>query len=202
MFVLTKSKKKASSRQQIAIKGVDQDVLLLPNHEYRAVLQVSALNFELKSEAEQDALIDTYQSFLNSLSSDLQILVRVRELDMDKYLANFRRRGESERDDVYRVQAENYIKFVSKMVTTNKILTRHFYVVVPLSGETDFGIVGEQLALNVDIVSKGLARMGMHSNRLSSLELLELFYSFYNPVDAKRQPLTEQTLQLLTEGYI
>lgn len=202
MFVLTKSKKKASSRQQIAIKGVDQDVLLLPNQEYRAVLQVSALNFELKSEAEQDALIDTYQSFLNNLSSDLQILVRVRELDMDKYLANFRRRGESERDDIYRVQAENYIKFVSKMVTTNKILTRHFYVVVPLSGETDFGIVGEQLALNVDIVSKGLARMGMHSNRLSSLELLELFYSFYNPVDAKRQPLTEQTLQLLTEGYI
>ena len=202
MFVLTKSKKKASSRQQIAITGVDQDVLLLPNQEYRAVLQVSALNFELKSEAEQDALIDTYQSFLNSLSSDLQILVRVRELDMDKYLANFRRRGESERDDIYRVQAENYIKFVSKMVTTNKILTRHFYVVVPLSGETDFGIVGEQLALNVDIVSKGLARMGMHSNRLSSLELLELFYSFYNPVDAKRQPLTEQTLQLLTEGYI
>ena len=202
MSILAKSKKKVSSRQQIAIKGVDQDILLLPGDEYRAVLRVSALNFELKSEAEQDTLIDTYQSFLNSLSSDIQILVRVRELDMDKYLANFRRRSELEQDTVYKAQAENYIKFVGKMVTTNKILTRHFYVVVPLSAEKDFAIVREQLALSVDIVRKGLARMGMHSDRLTSLELLELFYSFYNPVDAKRQPLTDQTMLLLSEGYL
>ncbi len=202
MSVLTKSNKKASSRQQIAIKGVSDDILLLPNNEYRAVLRVSALNFELKSEAEQDALIDTYQSFLNSLSTDLQILIRVRELDMDKYLADFTRRSESEEEEVYKKQNQNYIKFVSKMVTTNKILTRHFYVVVPLANESDFAIVKEQLALNVDIVTKGLARMGMHSDRLKDLQLLELFYSFYNPADAKRQPLTEQTLQMLTEAYI
>lgn len=202
MSILTKSKKKASSRQQIAIRGVEEDILLLPDSEYRAVLRVSALNFELKSEAEQDALIETYQSFLNSLATDLQIVIRVRELDMDKYLAGFARRGEREQDDVYKQQADNYIKFVSKLVTTNKILTRHFYVVVPLSQENDFALVKEQLSLNVEIVSKGLARMGMHSERLRSLELLELFYSFYNPVDSKRQPLTEQTMQLLTESYV
>jgi hypothetical protein len=202
MSVLTKSKTKASSRQQIALKGVSDDVLLLPGNEYRAVMRVSAINFELKSEAEQDALIDTYQSFLNSLSTDLQILVRIRELDMDKYLADFARRSRSEVENVYQEQNANYIQFVSKLVTTNKILTRHFYVVVPLSGETDFAIVKEQLALTVEIVSKGLARMGMHTSRLTSLALLELFYSFYNPVDSKRQPLTDQTLQLLTEAYL
>jgi hypothetical protein len=202
MSVLTKSKTKASSRQQIALKGVSDDVLLLPGNEYRAVMRVSAINFELKSEAEQDALIDTYQSFLNSLSTDLQILVRIRELDMDKYLADFARRSRSEVENVYQEQNANYIQFVSKLVTTNKILTRHFYVVVPLSGETDFAIVKEQLALTIEIVSKGLARMGMHTSRLKSLALLELFYSFYNPVDSKRQPLTDQTLQLLTEAYL
>jgi hypothetical protein len=202
MSALTKSRTKASSRQQIALKGVSDDVLLLPGNEYRAVMRVSAINFELKSEAEQDALIDTYQSFLNSLSTDLQILVRIRELDMDKYLADFARRSRSEVETVYQEQNANYIQFVSKLVTTNKILTRHFYVVVPLSGETDFAIVKEQLALTVEIVSKGLARMGMHTSRLTSLALLELFYSFYNPVDSKRQPLTDQTLQLLTEAYL
>jgi hypothetical protein len=202
MSALTKSRTKASSRQQIALKGVSDDVLLLPGNEYRAVMRVSAINFELKSEAEQDALIDTYQSFLNSLSTDLQILVRIRELDMDKYLADFARRSRSEVETVYQEQNANYIQFVSKLVTTNKILTRYFYVVVPLSGETDFAIVKEQLALTVEIVSKGLARMGMHASRLTSLALLELFYSFYNPVDSKRQPLTDQTLQLLTEAYL
>lgn len=202
MSVFTKSKKKASSRRQIAIQGVRDDILLLPNHEYRTVLGVSALNFELKSEAEQDALIDTYQSFLNSLATNLQILVRVRELDIDKYLAEFTARSSSEQNDIYRRQAEQYVKFVGKLVTTNKILTRHFYVIVPLSGESDFDLAKEQLAISLDIVAKGLARMGMHSQRLQSLQLLELFYSFYNPIDAKRQPITDQTLSMLQEAYV
>ncbi len=158
MSVFTKSKKKASSRRQIAIEAAREDILVLPDKQYRAVLRVSSVNFELKSEAEQDALIDTYQSFLNSLPTDLQIIVQVRELDMDKYLATFQAKQEQETDLIYQMQAANYVRFVSKLVTTNKILTRHFYVVVPASGETNFDLVKEQLGLSVDIVSKGLSR--------------------------------------------
>ena len=65
MFALQKSKSKTSSRNQIAIKGVRDGVLMLPNNEYRAILQVSSLNFGLRSEEEQDAIIDIYESFLN-----------------------------------------------------------------------------------------------------------------------------------------
>jgi hypothetical protein len=202
MSVFTKSKKIASSRGQIALRGVQDDLLLLPGNKYRAVLQVSSINFELKSEAEQDALIDTYQSFLNSLASDLQIIVRVRELDLDKYLANFADKREAEVETVYKQQITNYVKFVQQLVTTKKILTRHFYVVVPLDKEADFEVAKEQLAVSVDIVVKGLARMGMQSRQLSNLELLDLFYSYYSPSDAKQQPLTDKTLQLLTESYV
>ena len=202
MSVFTRSKKIASSRGQIAIRGVQDDMLLLPGNSYRAVLQVSSINFELKSEAEQDALIDTYQSFLNSLATDLQIIVRVRELDLDKYLADFDAKREAEDQAIYKQQIENYVKFVTQLVTTKKILTRHFYVVVPLNNEADFDIAKEQLSLSVDIVAKGLARMGMQCRQLSSLDLLDLFYSYYSPSDAKQQPLTDQTLKLLTEAYV
>jgi len=202
MSVFTKSKKTASSRPQIAIRGVQDDILLLPNNRYRAVVSVSSINFELKSEAEQDALIDTYQSFLNSLATDLQIIIRVRELDLDKYIADFGAKQAGETETIYQQQIENYIKFVKQLVTTKKILTRHFYVVVPLNHESDFALAREQLSLSVDIVAKGLARMGMHSRQLSNLELLDLFYSYYSPSDAKQQPLTDQTLRLLTEAYL
>ena len=57
MFALQKSKSKTSSRHQIAIRGVRDGILMLPNNEYRAILQVSSLNFELRSEEEQDAII-------------------------------------------------------------------------------------------------------------------------------------------------
>ena len=203
MSIFKKSNSKQSSRRQIDIKGVRDGILLLPNNKYRSVLQISSVNFELKSEAEQDALIDTYQSFLNSLATSLQIVVRIREMDMDKYLDDFNARMLQEDEQIYKDQVQNYTEFVRSLITKNKILSRHFYVILPFDGkEKDFGLIKEQLGINADIVTKGLARLGMQAKPLDSLELLDLFYGFYSAGQAKRQPLKKQTMQLLTEGYL
>lgn len=204
MSVLQKSNKKASARQQIDIRGVKDGVLMLPNHKYRQVLAVSSVNFELKSEEEQDAIIDTYESFLNSVGCPLQILIRTREIDMDKYLSELNDRVQTESVPIYKRQLQNYDEFIRSLVTTNKILTRLFYVVVPYDahGKIDFESIQEQLGLRVDIVQKGLSRLGMQSRELSSLEVLDLFYSFYNPEQAKIQPLTQQALELLHTSYV
>lgn len=199
MLGLRKSKTKASSRNQIAIKGVRDGVLMLPNNEYRAILKVSSLNFELRSEEEQDAIIDTYESFLNSVGTNLQILVRTREIDMDKYLEDLQERFEGETVPIYREQLQNYDEFIRSLITDNKILTRHFYIIIPykVNGKSDFDLVSEQLKIRLDIIAKGMARIGMHADQLDSLEVLDLFYSFYSPTQAKLQPLTEQALQII-----
>ena len=204
MLGLRKSRNKTSSRNQIAIKGVRDGILMLPNNEYRAILQVSSLNFELRSEDEQDAIIETYESFLNSVGTSLQILVRTREIDMDKYLEDLAERLDGETVPIYRTQLENYDEFIRSLITDNKILTRHFYIVLPykVSGKVDFDLVSEQLKIQLDIVSKGLGRLGMHADQLDSLEVLDLFYSFYSPTQAKIQPLTEQALQIIHTALI
>ena len=204
MFALQKSKTKTSSRGQIAIKGVRDGILMLPNNEYRAILQVSSLNFELRSEEEQDAIIDTYESFLNSVGTSLQILVRTREIDMDKYLDDLKERLDSEKVPIYRTQLKNYDAFIRSLITTNKILTRHFYIIVPYkpTGKGDFDLIEEQLKIKLDIVSKGMSRLGMYTDQLDSLEVLDLFYSFYSPSQAKLQPLTEQALQMIHAALI
>lgn len=210
MSVLQKSKNKAPSRTQIAIEGAKDGILLLPGNQYRAVLEVSSLNFELKSEDEQDAIIDTYESFLNSVGTPLQILIRTREIDMDKYLEDLGARLEDEREKVYRQQLVNYDEFIRTLIQSNKILTRHFYIVVPythtaqksIRGRADFEMIKEHLGLTVDIVSKGMNRLGMNARQLSSLEVLDLFYSFYNPSAAKIQPLTERALQMIHTALI
>ena len=204
MYLLQKSKTKTSSRAQVDINGVKDGVLMLPGNKYRSVLQVSSLNFELKSEEEQDALIDTYESFLNSVGSPLQILIRTREIDMDKYLSELSEHLSNETEEIYKTQLQNYDEFIRSLITTNKILTRHFYVIVPYdaTSKLDFELVKDQLGLTVDIVSKGLSRLGMHARELPSLEVLDLFYSFYSPEQAKIQPLTEQALQLLHSSYM
>lgn len=204
MAWLQKSKTKVSSRRQIHIKGVRDGILILPGDHYRAVLEVSSINFELKSEVEQDALIETYESFLNALGHPLQILIRTREIDLDRYLTELTDRLAGETETVYRDQLQNYAAFIRRLVTHNKILTRRFYVVVPYSAgpKLDFELIKGQLSLMLDMTAKGLGRLGMHARVLTSLELLDLFYSFYNPELAKLQPLSEQALQLVHSSYI
>lgn len=204
MSVLQKSNRKASARDQIDIQSVKNGVLILPGNKYRKVLNVSPVNFELRSEDEQDAIIDTYESFLNSLGHPLQILIRTRELDMDKYLSELTDKLAGEEVPIYKQQLKNYDEFIRSLITTNKILSRYFYVIVPydFTGKLDFDSILEQLNLRVDIVQKGLARLGMQSPELGNLEVLDLFYSFYNPEQSKIQPLTSQALELLHTSFI
>ncbi len=200
MFGSLKSKSKTSARNQIAIKGVRDGILILPNNQYRAILEVAALNFELRSDEEQDAIIDTYESVLNSVGVPLQILIRTREIDMDKYLEDLQDRRRDEKEEIYRDQLKNYNEFIRTLIADNKILTRHFYIVVPYqptdkNEKADFELVEEQLRLRLDIVSKGMAKLAMHTFQIDSLKVLDLFYSFYSPTQAKIQPLTEQVLE-------
>ena len=199
MFAIQKSKNRQSSRSQIAIKGVRNNILILPHDQYRAILEVTPVNFELRSEEEQDAIIDTYESFLNSVGSSFQILIRTREIDMDKYLEDLRQQLDGEIEPIYKQQLENYDEFIRSLIQTNKILTRHFYIIVPYSNsnKVDFELVREQLNLTLDIIAKGMTRLGTHSRQLTNIEILDLFYSFYSPAQSKIQPLRDKAFQLI-----
>ena len=201
MFRLLKSKTKGSSRTQVGIKEVRDGILILPDNRYRLVLSTSSLNFELQSEEEQDVIVDTFQSFLNSLNSPIQILIRVRELDIDRYIEDFKSAREEETEKVYKHQLEHYCEFIRKLVAGNKILSRRFFIIIPFDSKTpvDFNIVYEQLTLLQEIIAKGLEKIGMTTRKLSTLEVLDLFYSFYRPDQAKTQPLVNEIVRHTNE---
>lgn len=203
MLALPKLNKKGSSRHQIAIKGVEDSVLLLPNNEYRIVIETSSINFHLMSEDEQDAVVDIYKAFLNSLSFPIQIVQKVRALDLDDYLQSFEAKKDKENIEVYKNQIDGYTKYVKSLVKTNKILSRQFYIVIPYhaKGKETLETAREQLANRLAIAEKGLGNVGIKTRLLNSLELLDLFYSSYNASDAKQQPLTQQTIDLLQKNY-
>ena len=189
-------KTNGSARSQIGIKEVRDNILVLPDGRYRTVLQTSSLNFELQSEEEQDALVDTFQSFLNSLTSPVQILIRVRELDIDRYLEDFESSRTDETVEVYREQFKDYSGFIRKLVAGNKILSRRFYLVVPYNDTTgDFQVVKAQLSMETEIIIKGLEKLGMTARSLPGLEILDLFYGFYNPQKGKSQPLVQELVR-------
>lgn len=201
MFLSSQAKTKGSARSQIGIKEIRDNILVLSDNSYRSILSVSSLNFELQSEEEQDVLIDNFQSFLNSLTIPVQILIRIRELDIEKYLENIQASRSDEIEEIYIEQLKHYSNFIRKLISGNKILSRKFYVVIPYDNKAinEFYIAREQLLLEQEIIIKGLEKIGMSARQISGLEILDLFYSFYKPDQAKTQPLAQEIARQTNE---
>lgn len=202
MWLLKKSLDKVSSRKQIAIKEVRDGILVLPNNEHRLIIETSSVNFELKSEAEQDVLIDSFQNFLNSLPTQLQILIRIRAVDIDQYIDSIELLKTTETDTQYLEHISDYTQFIRQLVSGNKILSRKFYIILPYKADgstTAFELAKAQLHLTQDMVVKALEKLGMKARTLNSLEVLQLFYSFYNKNQLKTQELTSTTMKAVLE---
>lgn len=204
MLNIRKREKFGSARTQVGIREVRDGILVLPGNRFRAILSTSSVNFELQSEEEQDVIVDTFQTFLNSLNSSIQILIRVRELDIDRYIEEFGQKCAGEQEKIYIEQIGSYCEFIKKLVAGNKILSRKFYLVIPFESKApvEFEVVKEQLNLEQEIIIKGLEKFGMNAKPLNTLEVLDLFYSFYRPDQAKTQPLMKEIVRQTNEqGY-
>ena len=78
-----------STQDFLEIKDIREGVIILKNNSIRGILMVSSLNFALKSEEEQSAIIYAYQSFLNSLDFSCQIVIQSRKIN--KYFGRGKR---------------------------------------------------------------------------------------------------------------
>ncbi|MEZ4503152.1 MAG: hypothetical protein R3C39_11045 [Dehalococcoidia bacterium] len=116
-------------QELLPLDEIAGDVLRLRGGDYRAVLQAGSVNFALKSEAEQEAILAGYRRFLNGLSYPLQVLVRVVPTDVEGYLAGLRdaRAG----TETLRRLAVDHEAFVRRIARERTLLDRRFFVVVP-----------------------------------------------------------------------
>lgn len=97
----------------------------------RQIVAVSGLNFDLKSEDEQNAIIFSYQNFLNSLNFTLQIFIHSRKVNIDGYLAGLKGIEAGEMHPLLKTQLAEYGEFIRSFVAENAIMQKSFYVVVP-----------------------------------------------------------------------
>jgi|SRR3989344_3125257 len=127
------SVKSKPAQDLVPIKEVRDGVVILKDGSMRMVLMVSTLNFALKSEDEQAAILIQFQNFLNSLDFSTQVFIQSRRLDIRPYLATLQERLKDQLSDLMRIQIEEYIEFIRTFTDSVNIMTKTFFVVVPYS---------------------------------------------------------------------
>ncbi|MFA5777427.1 MAG: hypothetical protein WC906_03240 [Parcubacteria group bacterium] len=195
-----------STQQYVDVEEIKDGVIILKNSSLRSVMLVSSINFDLKSTDEQDAIIQQYQGFLNSLDFSTQILISSRRLNIEPYLDFLGEKEKKQTNELLKLQISEYRNFIKNLTEISNIMTKLFYIVVPFSPienkeggifdkvssifspkqeisrkKENFETYKNQLWQRVDHVISGLSGIGLKIVPLKTEEIVELMYNSYNP---------------------
>ncbi|GMU39439.1 MAG: hypothetical protein AMXMBFR23_03050 [Chloroflexota bacterium] len=189
-------RKHASVQASLPLDDIVGDVVRLRGGDCRAILEAGSVNFALKSEAEQEAILAGYRRFLNGLSYPLQVLVRIVPTDVEGYLEGIRGGRGRKGMDLWRRLAVDHETFVRTVARERSLLDRRCYVVVPAgtggahertgiawpwrrhrpARETATVLASRRaLAFRCAEVAQGLAAFGVTTRRLEQAELISLW---------------------------
>lgn len=204
----------------VEVKSIKDGVVHLKSGGMRKVLIVSGVNFDLKSEEEQTLILASFQNFLNTLDFSIQFFIHSRKINIGDYLEFLASRKDEEKNELLKIQIEEYAEFIRSFVEENPIISKSFFAVVPYDpvriASQAKGVLGlfkktpkeegekaaeeqerkniEQLNRRVEQVTAGLEQVGLRATALETQELTELYYNLYNPqlVEKKGLGITKQ----------
>jgi len=206
----TDTKKTKAAQDFVPIKEVRGGIMVLKDGTLVGTLLASSVNFALKSQDEQMAILAQFQNFLNSLDFSVQFFVQSRRLDIRPYIALLEERFAAQTEDLMKIQVREYIEFVRSFTERANIMSKHFFVVVPYNppavnlkkaaqgvflGSNNLDAKGKdigfeehrtQLEQRMSVVEQGLVRCGVRTVPLGTEEAIELLYKEFNPGELEK----------------
>lgn len=210
-----------STQATLLISELRDNVVIMKDGSFRAVVACKSINFDLMSDMEREGVEYSYQNFLNSLNFTTQILIRSQRVDIGPYLSRLTEIRRNNDNMLLGVLMDDYINFIEILSQEANIMDKSFFIVIPYYTSPDaekslqetknffktfskskgpevtkidrvtYDKAMTELNNRVDTVISGLFQIGIHSVRLNTKELAQLYYNFNNPDTAVREPLVD-----------
>lgn len=208
-----------STQNSLLLSEVRDNMVIMADGTFRAVVACKSINFDLMSSQEREGVEYSYQNFLNSLNFPMQILIRSQRVDIGPYIDRLSEIRRSQDNMLLGVLMDDYINFIDALSQDANIMNKSFFIAIPYYPQGDVaslvdqgkGFFGKLFAKQknnvtkidtatyekarteiknrVDNVTAGLFQVGVQAVQLSTKELGELYYNVYNPDTAVREPL-------------
>ena len=208
-----------STQATLLISELRDSMVIMKDGSFRAVVACKSINFDLMSEAEREAIEYSYQNFLNSLNFTVQILIRSQRVDIGPYIERLSELRRNNDNMLLGILMDDYINFIDVLSQEANIMDKSFFITIPYytSKEAEKAVEASknffksfektkapavnriehavydkavtEINNRVEAVISGLFAIGIHSVRLNTKELGQLYYNFNNPDTAVREPL-------------
>ena len=153
--------KQKTVQEWIPIDNIyDDGIIKLKNQKYIKIIKIVPINYNLKSDLEKNAILNSYKIFLKTCNFNIQILIQSKKEDL---------------------------QYIQKLNLSKKSSTKEFYIIIEneKSDEKNFiqteEIIKNELKEKFFKIKECLARCGNSVTEISNKkETIQILYSFFN----------------------
>ena len=115
---------------------LDNGIIKLKNNEYIKIIKVNPINFNLKSELEKEAILNSYKIFLKTCNFNFQILIQSNKEDLSKHISNIQKNIIQENNNISKI-SKKYIEYIKKLNDNKKSSSKNFYIIIKYKNENN-----------------------------------------------------------------
>ena len=162
------------------------DGIFVSNGRYIKIIKVFPINYELKSELEKEAILNSYKLFLKTCDFDIQILIQSRKENLDSYISQIRNQIEQENNKKISDISNCYIEYIQNKNQIQNTSSKNFYILIYSqtennTNEIDIKTIKEDLNNKYFKIKETLSRCGNTVLDVDNKKDVEkILYSFYN----------------------
>lgn len=177
--------KNISVQEWLPIQQIfDNGIIKLKNENYIKIIQIIPINFNLKSQLEKEAILNSYKIFLKTCNFDLQILVQSNKEDLSNHISNIKNSTKKENKKLKEI-SEEYIKYLNQLNTKKKSATKNFYIIIRKEKNNinnNENNIFEELNDNYLKIKDSITRCGNIAIDINSREQCKkVLFSFFYP---------------------
>ena len=163
-------------------KILNNGIIKLKNLNYIKILEIIPINFNLKSELEKEAILNSYKIFLKTCNFNFQILIQSKKEDLTNHISKINSQKNKENKKI-KIISENYINYIKNLNLNKKSSNKNFYIILKNNIEENKteNIIIEELNDKYFKIKECLARCGNIVRDISEKEKIEnILESFIN----------------------
>lgn len=111
-------------------KFLNNGIIKLKNNSYIKIIKIIPINFNLKSDLEKDAILNSYKIFLKTFNSDIQILIQSSKENLSKHISQIKQRNINQNNKNILELSNNYIQFIKNLNQSKKSSSKNFYILL------------------------------------------------------------------------
>jgi len=108
---------------------LENGIIKLKNNSYIKIIEIIPINFNLKSELEKEAILNSYKIFLKTCNYNIQILIQSNKEDLSEHFSKLEKNIKKENKKVQKY-LNQYIIFIQEFNRKRKSSSKNFYIII------------------------------------------------------------------------